>query len=184
MEKDLMRPRKNPDPPRSQAGFSMVEMLMTAFILAIGILGLSMLQVMSMKASRGSRSLTTAVQVAEQVMDRVELEGRLSWLNVSNSQMSSPSNADFATLQYIGNADNVTVTRYFNIKGNETIATTADPVDAATFFTVKVSQSAITRVTTGQLSDVTVQVNFVDVMDKTSVAISRYVVITRRILHG
>ena len=47
-----------------QAGFSMIEMLMTAFVLAIGLLGLCMLQAMSLRASRGSRSLETAVQVA------------------------------------------------------------------------------------------------------------------------
>ena len=57
-----------------QGGFSMVEMLMTAFVMAIGILGLAMLQAMSLKASRGTRSMTTAIQVGEGVMDRIEQE--------------------------------------------------------------------------------------------------------------
>ena len=47
----------------------MIEMLMTAFILAVGILGLTMLLVMSLKGSRGGRSLTTAVLVGDNVME-------------------------------------------------------------------------------------------------------------------
>ena len=37
----------HPRRPLAQAGFSMVEMLMAAFIMAVGILGLSALQVMA-----------------------------------------------------------------------------------------------------------------------------------------
>ena len=59
-----------------QAGFSMIEFLITAFILAIGILGLTMLQVMSMRASTGSRALNTAVMVGEGVLESIQSEGR------------------------------------------------------------------------------------------------------------
>jgi prepilin-type N-terminal cleavage/methylation domain-containing protein len=66
--RNLRRPR--------QAGFSMIEFLITAFILAIGILGLTMLQVMAMRASTGSRALNTAVVVGEGVIESIQAEGR------------------------------------------------------------------------------------------------------------
>ena len=37
---------------QNQRGFSLVEMLMTAFILAVGIMGLTLLQVMAIKGAR------------------------------------------------------------------------------------------------------------------------------------
>jgi len=41
----------------------MVEMLMAAFILAVGILGLTILQTMAIRSNTGSGAMTTAVKV-------------------------------------------------------------------------------------------------------------------------
>lgn len=165
----------------SQAGFSMIEMLMTAFILAIGILGLSMLQVMSLKASRGSRSLTTAVQVGEAVMDQVEMEGRLSWLNITDSRYVAP--AALANLKYVNQAAPVINT--FNIKGQIPQPTSTDPADKNPFFTVTTTRITPIVVVTGQMHDFVVTVNFVDAVNPTTnVPIIRTVTLTRRILHG
>ena len=166
---------------RGQAGFSMIEMLMTAFILAIGILGLSMLQVMSLKASRGSRSLTTAVQVGEMVMDRIEMEGRLSWLNVTDSAYTVPT--ALTTLQYVNQAAPVVNT--FNIKGQVPQPSSPDPADQNPYFTVTTTRINPVVVTTGQLHDFVVTVDFVDIVDaNTSAAIHRTFTLTRRVLHG
>ena len=174
----------------AQAGFSMIEMLMTAFILAIGILGLSMLQVMSLKASRGSRSLTTAVGVGEKVMDQVEMEGRLSWLNITDSQYTVPV---AVPTRYVNLATSAPpaggLQQVFNIKGQIPFAST-DPADSNPYFTVKTyrlpkSGNGDANGATGQMDDFIVQVVFSDIFDtNTNAPILRTVTLTRRILHG
>lgn len=162
---------------RGQGGFTMVEMLMTAFILAIGILGLSMLQAMSMKATRGSRSLSTAVVVGEHLMDRVEMQGRLSWLNLTDSTKAAPSLGNFnpGDLKYI--ALKGPFSDYFDINGNSV----AGP---AAFFTVTTTRTDSALAATGAISDYTVQVQFQDQVDRAKAPIVRTVTLTRRVLHG
>jgi len=168
-----------------QAGFSMIEMLMTAFILAIGILGLSLLQVMSLRAARGGRSLTTAVLVAEHVMDEAELEGRLSWLNVTDTNLSSPSIGDLKYLKYIIIKDGVELPEYFNIKGGPVNAASTDPAEQSTYFSVFTSRVASTATSlTGAMSDITVRVEFTDQVDQSQAPIKRTISMTRRITHG
>jgi Tfp pilus assembly protein PilV len=159
----------------------MVEMLMTAFILAVGIMGLTLLQVMSLKGARGGKSLGTAVQVGEAVMDQIEMEGRLSWLNITASQAAAP--APLTSLQYINKVP-VTPSQTFNIKGEVPVTGTGDPTDATPFYTVVIAQNNIAA-GTGTISDFTVNVTFSDqVNPATGIAIPRKVTITRRILHG
>jgi prepilin-type N-terminal cleavage/methylation domain-containing protein len=181
---------------RAQQGFSMVEMLMTAFILAVGIMGLTMLQIMALKGARGGRSLGTAVQVGEMVMDQIELEGRLSWLNITATQAAAPT--ALATLQYVGKVKSAipaTITigppatpapdATFTIKGQVPVATAPDPSDSTPFYNVYIAQRDVGNAGTGIISDFTVNVSFADEVNQaTSVAIPRTVVVTRRILHG
>lgn len=170
----------------AQAGFSMIEMLMTAFILAIGILGLSMLQVMSLRASRGSRSLTTAVQVGEKVMDQVEMEGRLSWLNITDSQFTAPI---AVPTQYVTLAPSAPpaggLKQFFSING-DTTPTAADPNTYYTVTTYRLlANPPVGGGITGDMNDFVVQVIFADIVDLNSNAkILRTVTLTRRILHG
>lgn len=169
----------------AQAGFSMVEMLMTAFILAVGILGLTMLQTMSLKASRGSRSLTSAILVAEQVMDQVEMEGRLSWLNLTDTNRSAPSiAADLPNLRYVTIPEDGQLVETFNSRGGVTNAASPDPTVSTTFFTVTTTRAPATAAITGRISDVRVQVQFVDNVDRAKAPIQRTLSLTRRILHG
>lgn len=168
----------------SQAGFSMVEMLLTAFILAVGILGLTMLQTMSLKASRGSRSLSSAILVAEQVLDRVEMEGRLSWLNISDTSRTAPGLADLPNLRYITIAMGDTLVETFNSKGGVVDPTSPDPASQTPFYTVTTSRVPALAAVEGRLSDVNVQVQFMDDVDQNNVPIVRTVSLTRRIVHG
>jgi len=168
-----------------QQGFSMIEMLMTAFILAVGILGLTMLQTMSLKASRGSRSLTSAILVAEQVMDQAEMEGRLSWLNITDTNSAAPSLADMPNLKYIVIPAAGSLVETFNTKGGPVNSASPDPAVSTPFFTVTTTRvPAAAAAVTGRLSDVSVQVQFVDNVDRTNTPIQRTVSLTRRIVHG
>lgn len=168
----------------NQAGFSMVEMLMTAFVLSVGLLGLTVLQVMSMKSSRGSQSLNTAIQVAEQTMDQAELEGRLSWLNITDTNNATPSLADLPNIKYVNIAVAGSLVETYNVKGGVTNLTSPDPIEQQTFFTVTTTRAPQGVAVTGRLSDITVQVQFVDEVDQTGAAIPRTITLTRRILHG
>jgi len=170
---------------QGQAGFSMIEMLMTAFVLAVGILGLTMLQTMSLKASRGSQSLTTAVLVAEQVMDQVDLEGRLSWLNLTSSNQITPTLADLPNLRYLVIPDGGQLVETFNSRGGVVDAGSPDPAVSAPFFTVTTTrQPSAAVMVTGGISDVNVQVQFADGLDVNNLPIQRTVSLTRRIWHG
>lgn len=60
----------------------MVEFLMTAFILAIGLLGLATLQIMAVRATTSSRGISTAILVSEGVMERINAEARQSYLGM------------------------------------------------------------------------------------------------------
>lgn len=174
-----MRYLRNTPSTQAQRGFSMVEMLLTAFILAIGIMGLTMLQVMSLKGARGGKSLGTAVQVGEAVMDQIELEGRLTWLNVT-----SPPPTVLPNLQFVNRAASP-APMPFTIKGEVPVAGAPDPVDSATYFTVNWTKKDVSAGATGIMSNFTVTVNFSDATNPvTGLPINRQVVLTRSILHG
>lgn len=161
---------------KQQAGFSMVEMLMAAFILGIGILGLTMLQTMSLRATRGSQNLGIAVQLAEQLMDEVELEGRLTYLNTNITQYTAPT--ALGSLKYI-NLDSVD--QYYNINpSNGQLVKTGTAAGA--LFHVNMAQAF--AIGTG-LTDVTIAVDFTDGINASNnQAITRTARVTRRILHG
>jgi len=173
-----------------QAGFSMIEMLMTAFVLAIGLLGLCMLETMSLRASRGSRSLSTAVHVANAVMDQVEMEGRLSWLNLTNTNMAGTSNLNL-NLVYIplplnGEMKSTTTAALrFNLDGS--VVNTASPQTELNnaFYTVSLKRMADCPAgAVGVASDYTVTVAFTDQVNGSNTGVPRQVVLSRRILHG
>lgn len=182
-------------PPRQhQAGFSMLEMLMATFILSIGILGLSMLQVMSLRASRGGRNLTTAVQVAEQVLDQIEMEGRVTWLNVSATQRAGAGITVVPNLKYIPLVNAVSspyeIPGGFTVKGRAPDSASSDPLDnpASPYFRAFIGRTGPANPAIGGLAvnDYTVTVTFDDTVlaGSTTTVIQRNVVLTRRILHG
>lgn len=166
----------------SQRGFSLVEMLMTAFILAVGVMGLTLLQVMSLKAARGGKSLSTAVQVGEAVMDRIEMEGRLSWLNVTDDQYKI--HGTLSNLNFV-NKTTLTAPLTFNLKGQVPNSSSADPAENTPFFSVNMVRTPVSAVATGAISDFTVTVTFADAVNPTTnTPINRTVTITRRVVHG
>jgi prepilin-type N-terminal cleavage/methylation domain-containing protein len=173
-----------------QKGFSMLELLLAAFILAVGILGLAMLQAMSLRASRGSSDFGTAVRIAERVMEQVELEGRLTWLNITDENTISPSTAkDLPTFnfKYISLNNGEKIMEEFNPKGDPVDPNNPDPVLAMSFFKVTTEKlvrdnDSIGRV--GQMYDFNVHVEFVENLNNNKKPITRTLNITRRIIHG
>jgi prepilin-type N-terminal cleavage/methylation domain-containing protein len=171
----------------AQRGFSLIELLLAATILAVGLLGLAMLQAMSLRASRGSANAVTAALLAGQIMDRAELEGRLSWLNITDANRANPSLGD---LQGLG-------LRYITIGDGEKLEETFDagggPVDAAgggapPFFRAATRRSAAPAAgapgSVGQMSDFSVRVEFSDVVGRDNKVATRTISLTRRIVHG
>lgn len=169
---------------RGQAGFSLIEMLMTAFLMGVGILGLSMLQLMSLKSSRGGRSLSMAVLVSEHVMEQVEMEARLSYLNLTNKEGVDPSLADLPALRYVSLGDGSSLTESFNSKGDPPAPGSSDPLEQTPYYTVTTTRNAFVTAASGSLSDVAVVVTFTDQLDHASLPIIRTVALTRRINHG
>ncbi len=170
-----MHTRKHSVTGGGEAGFSMVEMLMTTFILAIGLLGLCMLQTMSLRASRGSRSLSTAIELAEGVMGQIEMEGRLSWLNITNSNNASTSIGNLNGLLYFPVIQSPQI--YYDGTGKVTDVNHQ-------FYAVTVTETPGPAFTTGLIADFKVQVVFSDSVNSLQAAVPRTFTLTRRITHG
>lgn len=179
-----MKPLARSPRRRTQAGFSMVEMLMAALILAIGILGVSLMQVMALKAARGGQSLITATQVGECVLDQVEMEGRLTWLNATNPDLTIHN--PVPKLVYLALNETYPVIQTFTIKGQAPVATSSDPRDILPFFTVNTVVGAATTAAggVGGTSPVTVTVTFQDSTTKAGAPITRTLVLNRTVVHG
>jgi hypothetical protein len=183
MAKTLMRERHGLRARTGETGFSMIEMLMTAFVLGIGLLGLCMLQTLSLRAAHGGTSLTTAVHVADAVMEQVELEGRMSWLAITNATgpVVAPPNLKYISLPVGG-----TVTQSFNLHGDVSLASSTDPSVSSQLFQVTTTRLDDAGATAGkgQISDYLVQVQFAENTSGAGAAVQRTVMVTRRILHG
>jgi type IV pilus modification protein PilV len=63
---------------QSERGFSIVELLMAAFILGIALLGLAALMTVSIAQGGSSRKRGTATLLAHSMLDRIQAEGALS----------------------------------------------------------------------------------------------------------
>lgn len=61
-----------------ERGFSIVELLMAAFILGFALLGLAALMTVSIAQGGSSRKRGTATLIAHSLMDRIQAEGALS----------------------------------------------------------------------------------------------------------
>ena len=85
-------------------GFSMIELLLVAFILGVGLLGLTALMAMNVRASGGGRQRDAAAYLANDVMETLAADGRMSSILRVNGQ------AIPATYQLANAVDNTPVT--------------------------------------------------------------------------
>lgn len=61
-----------PTVPRRDAGFSMLEILVTLFVIAIGVLGTASLQTLALKMSKGGQFRSQAVILGLDLIERIE----------------------------------------------------------------------------------------------------------------
>jgi type IV pilus assembly protein PilV len=130
----------------SRAGFSIVEFLLAAVILGIGLLGLAALTVMSTKGFGGSRTRNGASNLAGSVLDRLALDGRLSAAVRSNGG-TVPASALIANAtadQVNAYADPATAYTAFDLQGQ---ATNTTPVYTVTWVR-RASKTALTPAAT------------------------------------
>ena len=118
-----MRASPHPVPfrPRQARGFAMIEFLMVALILAIGLLGLLGMQVVSVASGTQSRFRGTATMLAHNVLDRIVAEGQ-----VSQAERYASGNGTITTAGWVfidpstlsGKASSATEDFYYDIQGN------------------------------------------------------------------
>lgn len=163
-----------------QSGFSLVELLIASFVMAIGLLGLTTLQIMSIRTAGSSARMQDAIRLAEQVLELAAAEGTQSFLG-ERFQDRAP-----AAPKYIGAG---VVTDYFQYRtvgdlGGEkgTLIATGDPANKT--FTVTVNQVELVPAGRGLLARITVQVDFIEGVDSAGAPAVRSVALTRDVTHA
>lgn len=81
-------------PKASEAGFSLVELLVAILILAVGLLGLAELQITTMKANAQSDTLMAANHLAQKIIEEVSMadsdDARFTSASVGTTWTGSP----------------------------------------------------------------------------------------------
>jgi len=108
----------------SQSGFSLAELLVTALIFGIGLLGLAALQVATLRSNSGGRNRVTAAALAEGCLGAIQAEGSLSWSYAAG--VMGPGVAYAGARPYTGN-DNGTFGT-FDVNGAPVAAAAATKV--------------------------------------------------------
>lgn len=73
-----------------EGGFTLIEMVLAAFVIAVGLLGLTMLQTMALRTSSSGSRMAKAVRLGDGLLDNIANEGRLRRLV---SQFQDPNMA-------------------------------------------------------------------------------------------
>jgi len=151
----------------------MVEMLLAAVVMGIGLLGLAMLQTMALRQNTGSRSLSTAVLLAEGILDDAQARGRSARLF---SQQGSTIPATFQALF------TAPTTFQCNYAGRR-LPDTQDPV---AYFTVQTTPTVVSQPVpqVGGLIDLTVTVTWTEGTNPNGSARQRQVTMTRRMSYA
>lgn len=156
-----------------ETGFSLVELLVTAFIMGVGLLGLAMLQTLSLRQNTGSRSLSTAILIAEGILDDAQARGRAARLF---SQQGTAIPAGLLT-PFNGAAD---------IECNFAGRRLPDAQDGTAFFNVNVVPTVVAApvAQVGGLVDLAVTVTWAEGADADGTPRQRQVVLNRRISYA
>jgi len=172
--------RRKPGHARDQAGFSMIELLMTAFIMAVGILGLTALQSIALTAATRSKGYNGAVSVAGHILEGIESQARQRWLIITND--STAAFPAYAPNYFAG----VDVTENFTFNGHYPDASAANPVDQNVFFTVVTRAAPVlhTVAGSGAIRNYTVTVTFNEAGAAGQAILTRTVVISKTVLYG
>lgn len=144
---------------------------MAAFIMAVGLLGLAMLQTYSMRAQAGSSNQGVAVQLGEQILDEAENLGRNSVMCTHNG-FTVPA----AATNYLGAAPVVQTFTNTGVAGAPVFFT------ATSTATLAASPGVVTAVSQiGGIAMVQVVVSWSETLSTTGGALPRTVTLYRRI---
>ena len=168
---DLQKPR------RSESGFSLVELLVAAFIMAVGLLGLAALENVAIKSSARSRGYNTAVLVASRVLDAAETQSRQS-----QQVASYGGSVTYANDYFSGNP----VVEQFTFKGQHPDATAAALIDKTPYFTATTSSANAGNYSgaVGKLAIVTTVVTFQEASYQGGPTVTRTITLSRTINHA
>lgn len=122
---------------KSESGFSMVELLIVALILAVGLLGLTALQVMNLSQSSGGRARNSAAYIAQTAFELIEAEGRLSIAGMP------PTTRVFTTDANPASATTRALFGGFNIHGIQVTDSTGAPIASNTAMIGDPSQRSV-----------------------------------------
>lgn len=163
---------------RGESGFSLVELLVAAFIMAVGLLGLAALETVALKSNTRARGYNTAVLVASQVLDAAEAQSRQTLQTQTyGGTVSYPAN------DYFGLAP---VVEQFTYRGAHLDANATDPVNKTAFFSATTSSANAGNYAgaAGRLVVVTTVVTFREALTNGGPLVTRTVTLTRNINHG
>jgi hypothetical protein len=144
----------------------MIEMLMAAFILSIGVLGLAALQVMVMKNSSVSKMRTTGIQVGQSILESVDTEARQQRL--FRTQDLGGASVPGLSSYFLGAPVNGT----YNIYGTPVNAASTDPLEKVSLFTTVTTGVQVTpgaSATTGSTWQFQVDVSYNDTPTHSSI---------------
>lgn len=105
--------------PSRQSGFSLAELLVTALIFGIGLLGLAALQVSTLRSNSGGRNRVTAAALAEGCLGAIQSEGSLSWSFAAG--VMGPTATFSGARAYTGGTTNGTFGS-FDVSGQRVVA--------------------------------------------------------------
>jgi type IV pilus modification protein PilV len=113
---NLRRPR------RAETGFSLVELLLVATIMAVGLLGLLAMQVVGISNSSQSRHRGTAALLAHCLLDRMVAEGQMSAGERYSSTFGTTTWVFIDATSTSGHTSTAAENFYYDLNGNAVTA--------------------------------------------------------------
>jgi prepilin-type N-terminal cleavage/methylation domain-containing protein len=168
-----------------QSGFSLVELLVTALIFAIGLLGLAALQVSTARSNSGGRNRVTATSLAEGCLSAIQAEGSMSWSFAAGALGTASKFA--GTRVFTGGTANNDF-GFFDINGQPVVK--GDPTQVFQVAWVRLNPTAATpsqTITNMNLNEFVVTVTWTDqakAADGTDLTNTQRLVLSRLIRYG
>lgn len=165
---------------RGQRGFSLVELLVAAMIMAVGLLGLTTLQAMSIRATGTSAKMQDALRLGEQVLEQVSAEGNQSSLGQINQAFAA------APMKYIGQAEVKDFYQYRTVADPQGEKGTLGPGTSTDYaFLVTITQTE-TAPAVGDLllALVTVQIDYIEGVASDGTPITKSITLSREVTHA